>query len=62
MIELAPSDATRLGVEPGSTVHVRSNGTSVDLRARVNKNVAAGVARVPSEHARDLGTHVEVSG
>jgi NADH-quinone oxidoreductase subunit G len=61
-IELAPSDATRLGVEPGSTVHVRSNGTSVDLRARVNRKLAAGVARVPSEHARDLGTHVEVSG
>ena len=45
-IELAPDDATRLGVVPGSTVHVRSNGTSVDLRARVNRKLAAGVARV----------------
>jgi len=61
-IELAPVDATRLGVVHGSTVHVRSNGTSVDLRARVNRKLAAGVARVASEHARDLGTHVEVSG
>jgi len=60
-IELAATDASRLGIEPGSTVQVRSNGTSVELRARVNKKLAAGVARVPSEHARDLGTHVEVS-
>ncbi|HEY7149212.1 MAG TPA: molybdopterin-dependent oxidoreductase, partial [Gaiellaceae bacterium] len=59
-IELAPDDASRLGVEPGSTVQVRSNGTSVELRARVNKKLAEGVARVPVDHARDLGTHVEV--
>jgi NADH-quinone oxidoreductase subunit G len=60
-IELAPDDASGLGVEPGATVRVSSNGTSVELRARVNRKLAAGVARVPAEHARDLGTHVEVN-
>jgi NADH-quinone oxidoreductase subunit G len=60
-IELSADDAKRLRVEPGSSVHVRSNGTSVELRARVNRKLVKGVARVANEHARDLGTHVEVS-
>jgi NADH-quinone oxidoreductase subunit G len=60
-IELSPADAQRLRVDPGAIVQVRSNGTSVELRARVNKNLVKGVARVPAEHAQDLGTHVEVA-
>ena len=59
-IELSRDDATRLGLEPGGPVSVRSNGTSVELRARVNDMLAAGVARVAAEHAHGLGTHVEV--
>jgi len=59
-VELSAEDAARLGVEPGGAVSVRSNGTSVELRARVNKSLAAGVARVAVEHAQGLGTHVEV--
>jgi hypothetical protein len=42
-------------------VQVRSNGASVELRARVNKKLAAGTARVAADHAGDLGTHVEVT-
>jgi predicted molibdopterin-dependent oxidoreductase YjgC len=60
-IELSPDDAGRIGVEPGAGVHVRSNGTSVELRARVNKRLVTGVARMPAEHAQGLGTHVEIS-
>jgi predicted molibdopterin-dependent oxidoreductase YjgC len=60
-IELSPEDARRLHVDPGAAVQVRSNGTSVELRARVNKKLVKGVARVPAEHAHDLGTHVEVA-
>jgi NADH-quinone oxidoreductase subunit G len=60
-VELSPDDARKLKIEPGSTVQVRSNGTSVELRARVNRKLLKGVARVATEHARDLGTHVEVS-
>jgi NADH-quinone oxidoreductase subunit G len=59
-IELSPDDAKKLRVESGSTVQVSSNGTSVELRARVNKKLVKGVARVPVEHAQELGTHVEV--
>ena len=59
-IELSPDDAKRLQVDSGSPVQVRSNGTSVELRARVNRKLVKGVARVPAEHARELGTHVEV--
>jgi hypothetical protein len=39
---------------------VRSNGTSVALRARINRRLAAGVARVADEHAPDLHQQVEV--
>jgi len=59
-IELSPDDAKKLGIEAGSRVNVRSNGTSVALRARLNRRLVAGVARVATEHAQGLGTHVEV--
>jgi hypothetical protein len=39
---------------------VRSNGTSVELRARVNRKLVAGVARVAEDHAGDLHAAVEV--
>ncbi len=60
-VELSPQDARRLKVEAGRTVSVRSNGTSVQLRARLNGKLVRGVARVAAEHARGLGTHVEVA-
>jgi anaerobic selenocysteine-containing dehydrogenase len=59
--ELSPADASARGISNGDSVLVRSNGTSVELRARVNRKLLAGVARVPAEQARDLGTHVEVT-
>ena len=60
-IELAARDARRLGVKRGEPVNVRSNGTSVELRAAINKRLKAGVARVAEDHARDLHPTVEVS-
>ena len=39
---------------------VRSNGTSVELRARVNRKLVEGVVRVADEHAGDLHPVVEV--
>ena len=44
----------------GDLVSVRSNGTSVELRARVNRKLVAGVVRVADEHAGDLHREVEV--
>jgi anaerobic selenocysteine-containing dehydrogenase len=61
-VELSPDDARRLGVANGQVVQVSSNGTSVELRARVSSDLASGAVRVPETHAGDLGTHVEVSG
>jgi NADH-quinone oxidoreductase subunit G len=60
-VELSPDDARRLGLANGQLVHVKSNGTSIELRARVTRNLAAGAVRVPAPYAGDLGTHVEVS-
>ena len=60
-VEVSAADAQRLKLANGQTVHVRSNGTSVELRARVNRHLAAGIARVPADHAAGLGTHVEIA-
>jgi NADH-quinone oxidoreductase subunit G len=59
-VELSPSDADRRGIATGDAVHVRSNGTSVELRARVNRKLIGGVARIADEHAADLHAAVEV--
>ncbi len=59
-VELSPEDAARRGIGSGDQVLVRSNGTSVELRARVNRKLVAGVARVAEDHAGDLLAAVEV--
>ena len=59
-LELAAQDAAKRGIATGDTVHARSNGTSVELRARVNRKLVAGVARVADEHAGELHQIVEV--
>jgi NADH-quinone oxidoreductase subunit G len=60
VLELSAEDADRRGVATGDTVSVRSNGTSVELRARIDRRLLAGVARVAEEHAGDLHQQVEV--
>jgi predicted molibdopterin-dependent oxidoreductase YjgC len=60
-VQLARADARARGIRNGQTVTVSSNGTSVQLRARIAKDLAAGTVRVPREHAGDLHLHVEVS-
>jgi NADH-quinone oxidoreductase subunit G len=59
-LELAAEDAERRQIAAGDTVSVRSNGTSVELRARINRRLATGVARIADEHAADLHQQVEV--
>ena len=39
---------------------VLANGTSVVLRARINRRLVAGAARAAEEHVRDLPDLVEV--
>jgi anaerobic selenocysteine-containing dehydrogenase len=59
-VGLSVPDADRRGIATGDPVTVRSNGTSVELRARVDRKLVEGVARVADEHAADLHLDVEV--
>jgi predicted molibdopterin-dependent oxidoreductase YjgC len=59
-IELSVAEAGRRGISTGDAVLVRSNGTSVELRARVSRRLVDGVARIADEHAGDLHATVEV--
>ena len=44
----------RAGSRNGATVTVSSNGTSLALRARIARDLAAGTVRIPRDHAGDL--------
>jgi NADH-quinone oxidoreductase subunit G len=59
-VELSAADAASRGISTGDAVLVRSNGTSVELQARVNATLLKGVVRVAEEHASDLHPSVEV--
>ncbi|HSC72788.1 MAG TPA: molybdopterin-dependent oxidoreductase [Gaiellaceae bacterium] len=60
-VELSTEDARARDIRPGDEVTVRSNGTSVTLRARLNRDLRAGVVRIADEHAGDLQPKVELS-
>ena len=60
-IELSRRDAEARGIAPGDTVRVSHNGTSLELRARISRDVRQGVARIAAEHAGDLGGAIEVT-
>ena len=59
-IELSPEDADKRAIASGDPVLVRADGKEVELRARVNRRLVAGVARAAEEHVRDLPDLVEV--
>jgi len=59
-VAISAGDAGRRGIANGDLVSVRSNGTSVELRARVDRRLVEGVARVAEEHAGELHLDVEV--
>ncbi|HTR32766.1 MAG TPA: 2Fe-2S iron-sulfur cluster-binding protein, partial [Gaiellaceae bacterium] len=50
-VQLSPADAKERGIRNGQAVTVSSNGTSVELRARIARDLADGVVRVAAEHA-----------
>jgi predicted molibdopterin-dependent oxidoreductase YjgC len=60
-VEISQHDAADKRIRPGDEVTVRSNGTSVTLRARISEDVRAGVVRIADEHAADLQPSVELS-
>ncbi len=51
---LSRDDAERLGVRDGAEVSLSTNGTSARLRARVRRDLAAGVVLVPEGAADEL--------
>ena len=59
-VQIARSDAQSRGIRNGQTVTVSSNGTSVELRARIASDLAAGTVRIAADHAGDLHASVEV--
>jgi predicted molibdopterin-dependent oxidoreductase YjgC len=60
-IVLSGHDAQVRGISAGDEVVVRSNGTSVRLRARIDRNLVDGAVRAAEEHVRELEAAVEVS-
>ena len=61
VVELSPQDASVRGIAAGDLVRVSSNGTSVELRARVNRRLVAGAVRAADEHVVGLDAGVEVT-
>ena len=59
-VEISPADAQARKIRNGQTVTVSSNGTSVELRARIARDLAAGAVRIASDHAGDLHPTVDV--
>jgi predicted molibdopterin-dependent oxidoreductase YjgC len=53
-VELASEDAEARKIATGEIVSVQSNGTSRELRARVNRRLLSGVVRIAEEHAMGL--------
>ena len=51
----------RLGIARGDAVRVSHNGTSVELRARLSRDLPAGVVRIAREHAGSLEQTVSLS-
>jgi NADH-quinone oxidoreductase subunit G len=60
-VELSPDDAQKRKIAAGDTVTVSHNGTSLELRARIARDLRQGVVRIAQQHAGDLGGRVEVS-
>ena len=59
-VELSPDDARARRIRAGDTVRVSHNGTSVELRARITRELEAGAVRIADEHAGELHGPVTV--
>jgi NADH-quinone oxidoreductase subunit G len=60
-LEISAGDARRRKIATGDYVTVGSNGTAITLRARVNRHLRDGIARVALEHANGLHGIVDVA-
>ena len=60
-LEISPIDAAARAIPRGGRVTVRSNGTSVELRARFNRRLSPGTVRAPRHYVEELSERVEVA-
>ncbi|HSB39748.1 MAG TPA: 2Fe-2S iron-sulfur cluster-binding protein [Gaiellaceae bacterium] len=60
-VELSAEDARRRKIATGDAVTVSHDGTALELRARVSRDLRAGIVRIATEHAGTLGGRVEVA-
>jgi NADH-quinone oxidoreductase subunit G len=60
-VELSEQDARKRKIANGEEVTVSSNGTSVRLRARLSRELRAGIVRIAEEHAGELQPVVDVA-
>jgi anaerobic selenocysteine-containing dehydrogenase len=60
-VQISAADARARGIRNGQTVTVSSNGTSIELRARIARDLSNGAVRIPRERAGDLHPAVEVT-
>ena len=60
-LQLSRADADERKIRNGQPVTVSSNGTSVELRARIARDLAAGTVRIAQDDVADLHATVEVS-
>jgi predicted molibdopterin-dependent oxidoreductase YjgC len=60
-VQISRADARARGIRNGQQVTVSSNGTSVELRARIVRDLQAGVLRVAEGQAEGLHEQVELA-
>jgi NADH-quinone oxidoreductase subunit G len=60
-VEVSADDARAREIAAGDLVTVSHDGTSVQLRARIARDLRPGVVRIPDEHAGELHQVVEVA-
>jgi anaerobic selenocysteine-containing dehydrogenase len=59
-LQIHADDARERGIRNGQAVTVSSNGTSVELKARLMRDLARGVVRVADGQQSELHPNVEV--
>ena len=60
-VAISAEDASARRIQEGDAVTLCSNGTSVELRARISHELRKGVLQIPDLHAGDLQSSVELS-
>jgi anaerobic selenocysteine-containing dehydrogenase len=60
-VTLARSYATAKGIANGDLVTVSSNGTSIELRAKLSDELREGVALIADEHTQDLRGSISIA-